>query len=521
MQRMGRHSVGRELTATGLLSSYEADHEGTPVLLRAFMAGIRPDAAEVTRFEEQAAIAAGLDHPGIGRPVAWSADDPVHVSVPALRGATLAEVCAASTTTRLDPMVAAALGAELAAALAAAHASGLVHGGLSPETIVIGPDGKAKVIDFALARLITSLSAASSRVMRGAIECLAPEHFDAPDDLGPATDVFGLGVVMYRAMTGQEPFEAASALATSILLSIGKVTPIDAHGISIPGPLATLVMSMLAREPSERPTMRDVSAALTSMGASADGPYLDAMRRLVATSSSWLPRAATLATPAAAPPVAAPPAAAPPVAAPPVAAPPVAPAARHRHRRAPRRRLPRRPSPRPLLRLRRQLPRPAPPLVGSPAPPPVAETFDDSRDRPSGPTRPTSTRATSRACSRISPRRCRARTSTGRGRRRTISRCRRRWSSPIRGPPRRRPPPRRRRSRRARLRRPPCRLARGCRTGCSGPASGSARSWSSASPSRSRCGSRGDSMRVGRGVEPLARLARRSRYRPVRQKRSS
>ncbi|MCB9596886.1 MAG: protein kinase [Sandaracinaceae bacterium] len=346
MQRIGRHAVGRELTAKGLLSSFEADHEGAPVLLRVFMAGIQADAADVRRFEEQAQITAGLDHPGVARLVGWSASDPVHVSTPPLRGATLAEVCAAAPPKRLDPLVVAALAAELAAAFGAAHASGLVHAGLSPDTIVIGTDGHAKIIDFALARFITSLSASSSQVMRGAIECLAPEHIESPDDIGPPTDVFGLGVVMYRAMTGQEPFEAASALATSILLSIGKPTPIEARGVSIPEPLGQLVMSMLAREPSERPTMRDIAGSLSSMAALPSGPYLDTMRELVASSASWLPRAAAAPAPAAAPAAAPRPA-------------PVAPA----------------PSPRPSCRLpsrRRPPPLPSRPPPSRPLPSPRA-----------------------------------------------------------------------------------------------------------------------------------------------------
>lgn len=307
--------MGRELAASGLLSSYEAERDGASVFLRIFEGGVDASPADEARFEEQLRIAAQLDHPGIARPIAWSAAEPVHVSTPPIHGATLTQVCAASPTGRLDPDVAAAMGAELATILCAAHASGLVHAGLSPDTIVLRADGAAMILDFGLARLITALSASSSKVLRGAIECLAPEQLGSPNAVGPTTDVFGLGVVLYRAMSGKEPFGAPSALAASILLSIGKAAPIDSHGVSIPAPLSALVMSMIARDPTERPSMRDVATALAAPPALPSGRYADAMRGAVALAlpeAAAAPTQQTGATPAPAKAAATPAAATPP-----------------------------------------------------------------------------------------------------------------------------------------------------------------------------------------------------------------
>ncbi len=291
MRRVGGHVVGREIATRGLLTSYEAKHDDAPVLLRIFDGGAHATAADAQTFEEQASIASGLAHPGIARPVAWSAEDPVHLSIEPLRGATLTQVCEAAPTGRLDPEVAAALGADLAKALLAAHASGLVHAGLSPETILLGRDGSAQITDFALARLITSLSAASSRVMRGAIECLAPEQLDGPERVGPATDVFGLGAILYRVISGKEPFGGASAIAASIHLSIGKAAPLDAHGVAVPAALASLVMRMIAREPEDRPPLREVVTSL-STSAMPRGRYVDAIRASVAIALGDRPQAA-------------------------------------------------------------------------------------------------------------------------------------------------------------------------------------------------------------------------------------
>ena len=281
MLRVAGHKVGREIGAAGLLSTYEAEHEdGRAVRLRVFTAGLEPDPPVIARFEREAEIASRLRHPSLASPIAWSATDPVHVSTAPIEGATLDAVCAAASTKRLDPSIVVGLGADLADGLSAAHAAGLVHAGLSPEVIVLGVDGYAHVTDFALARLLTSMSSAYSHVMRGAIECLAPEQITAPDTVGPATDVFALGVVLYRALTAKEPFEAPSALGMSIKLSMGKVAPVDSHGVAIPAPLSELVMKMLAAAPGDRPSMNDVAAALSSMMELRSGPWRDTVRRL-------------------------------------------------------------------------------------------------------------------------------------------------------------------------------------------------------------------------------------------------
>lgn len=325
MLRVARHKVGREVGAAGLLSTYEAEYEdGRAVRLRVFTAGLEPDPSVVARFEREAEIASRLRHPSLASPIAWSAADPVHVSTAPIDGATLDAVCAAASTQRLDPSIVVGLGADLADGLSAAHAAGLVHAGLSPEAIVLGVDGYAHVTDFALARLLTSMSSAYSHVMRGAIECLAPEQISAPDTVGPATDVFALGVVLYRALTAKEPFEAPSALGMSIKLSMGKVAPVDSHGVAIPAPLSELVMKMLAAPPGDRPSMNDVAAALSSMMELRSGPWRDTVRRLAGGGAPSLAPSAP-ASPSAAPSFGGPPSSS--VAAPAPALPTSAPAA--------------------------------------------------------------------------------------------------------------------------------------------------------------------------------------------------
>ena len=282
MQRVGRHSIGREIANSGLLATYEATHEdGRAVRLRVFDAGFRAEPSAVDRFEHDCSNAATVRHPSVDRPIAWSATYPVHVSTTLARSATLTEIYERAPSGRLDPGVVAGIGADVAEALNAVHAAGLVHAGLSPESVLLGTDGRAHVTDFGLMRFLNDMSATHSQVMRGSIESLTPEQLSAPDTVGPHTDVFGLGLLLYRTLTGKPAFDAPSALGMSIRISMGKVTPIDTHGIEMPAELSELVMKMLAAAPMNRPPIDHVVSVLTEL-AQKSGPWRDAVRTLAA-----------------------------------------------------------------------------------------------------------------------------------------------------------------------------------------------------------------------------------------------
>lgn len=279
MHRVGRHTIVREISSAGVLSTFEATHDdGCTVRLRV-VTGAGDLATE--RFEEDLARVAALRHPGIDRPLEWSAEDPLHVSTLRVRGASLREICDDAPGGRIAVNVAAGVGADLAEALFAAHSAGLVHAGLSPDSILLGTDGRARATDFALMRCLNDRASAHPEVMRGSIESLAPEQLSAPETIGAHTDVFGLGLVLYRAMTGKPAFEAPSALGMSIRLSMGKPTPIESHGLEIPDELRDLVKKMLSAAPTGRPPMDLVARTLAKHA----GPFRDSVRSLARAAS--------------------------------------------------------------------------------------------------------------------------------------------------------------------------------------------------------------------------------------------
>lgn len=152
------------------------------------------------------------------------------------------------------------LGAKLAGAMQSFHAAGAVLRDLDPRTIVIGDDGKVWFTDVGHARLaILSSRTASSLLLESspyvAAEAMLGTLVDA------RADVYSLGVVLWRALTGRVPFEASLLGTRKALPDLTTVRP------EVPGPLAALVLRCLAHDPEQRPpTARDVAEALCGRG---------------------------------------------------------------------------------------------------------------------------------------------------------------------------------------------------------------------------------------------------------------
>jgi serine/threonine-protein kinase len=154
---------------------------------------------------------------------------------------------------------AASVCAEVAGALAAAHARGVVHRDVTPGNVMLTPGG-VKVVDFGISALIGDTDVGLDGSLLGTPAYLAPERLDG-GQVSPATDVYALGLLLYRSLTGHLPWRAATT--TQML---------RAHRYEEPGPLpevaglpdeiAELCRRCLAKAPDERPTSAEVAAGL-------------------------------------------------------------------------------------------------------------------------------------------------------------------------------------------------------------------------------------------------------------------
>lgn len=152
---------------------------------------------------------------------------------------------------------------QLADALASAHAQGVIHRDLKPSNVVLGPDGRAKVLDFGIARLVprgADMSANAPGTIGGGLVgtpgYAAPEQYLSRNVDGRA-DLYALGVMMFEMITGRRPFPGSDAvqLATSVLSD--EAPRMTAGGLWVPPALEKLVSRLLQRDPNRRPSSGD------------------------------------------------------------------------------------------------------------------------------------------------------------------------------------------------------------------------------------------------------------------------
>ncbi|WP_394840440.1 serine/threonine-protein kinase PknK [Pendulispora rubella] len=232
------------------------------------------------RFAREAYMLRELRHPGI---VAYidhgiTAEGQPFLVMEWLEGTDLAQYLRQHTLTLSETVT---LFGRVADALSAAHRRGFVHRDLKPENIFLR-DGRPDVpmlLDFGVARLATSeLTGAGITV--GTPLYMAPEQVRGELDVGPSVDVFALGCVMYKCLTGRTP--VANGHPTVVLASIllNDFPRLRAIRPAVPARLALLVDRMLSKEPSHRP--RDAQALLQellALGSLADEPPLGEVRQ--------------------------------------------------------------------------------------------------------------------------------------------------------------------------------------------------------------------------------------------------
>lgn len=154
------------------------------------------------------------------------------------------------------------VGEQIARALAAAHAQGIVHCDIKPENVMVRPDGLVKVLDFGLSRDIVSTSSSSARPA-GTLRYMSPEQ-SRGEPPAPESDVFSLGIVLYELATGTHPFASGSIFESLEALNHGQPAAPSTLNPFVPVELDTLILAMLAKDARQRPAAAEVARALES-----------------------------------------------------------------------------------------------------------------------------------------------------------------------------------------------------------------------------------------------------------------
>jgi hypothetical protein len=147
---------------------------------------------------------------------------------------------------------------QLARGLTALHAFDILHRDLKPSNVLVRDDGHVVVADFGLAR---ELSAAKADGVTGTPAYMSPEQAAALP-LGPASDWYGLGVMLFEALTGQRPYDDATGIGLMVAKQIGDPGAPSRYEPSVPPDLDRLCIDLLARDPAARPTGAEVLRCL-------------------------------------------------------------------------------------------------------------------------------------------------------------------------------------------------------------------------------------------------------------------
>ncbi|MDT4893381.1 MAG: eukaryotic-like serine/threonine-protein kinase [Pseudonocardiales bacterium] len=263
----GRYLLGDVLGHGGMGSVYRARDVvlDRDVAVKLF----RPNAAaeDAASYEHEARLLAGLSHPGLvtvfDAGIA-DADQPFLV-MELICGATLGQVLGDGP---MAPAATAALGAQLATALAYVHRRGIVHRDVKPANILLvvdddepGPGPQAKLTDFGIARLVDGARLTADGFTRGTASYLSPEQVRGEPTAAPS-DVYSLGLVLLECLTGTVVYPGEGVATATARLHREPEVP-----ESLDAQWHRLLRPMFSRDPARRPGAAEVAVALTGLAA--------------------------------------------------------------------------------------------------------------------------------------------------------------------------------------------------------------------------------------------------------------
>ena len=268
-----RYRLGEVLGSGGMAIVYQAKDQmlERTVAIKVLRPRYSKDPAFRERFRQEATAVANLSHPNIVTVHDFGFDEErLFIVMEFVPGETLKDIL--NKTPRLEPSRAIPLIVQICAGVGYAHRAGLVHCDMKPHNILVTPDQRVKVTDFGIARALASIRPdEKTEIVWGSPQYFSPEQARgmAPS---PASDVYGIGVILYQVLTGRLPFSSEDSVELARLHRDVVPPPPISLVPSIPETISRIVMKVLSKEPSSRYRTADQLGRVLQSFNQAPGP---------------------------------------------------------------------------------------------------------------------------------------------------------------------------------------------------------------------------------------------------------
>ena len=246
----GRYKLTDRIAIGGMGEVWRARDQvlGRLVAIKILKEEYTGDPGFLQRFRVEARHTALLNHNGIASVFDYGEEEgSAYLVMELVPGQPLSTIIERERV--LSPDRALSIISQTAKALAAAHVQGLVHRDVKPGNILMLPDGRVKITDFGIARIADQVPLTATGQVMGTAQYLAPEQATGQQATG-SSDIYALGVIGYELLAGRRPFTGESQIAIALAQVNDTPPPLPE---SIPVPVRSLIMSMLAKDPADRP----------------------------------------------------------------------------------------------------------------------------------------------------------------------------------------------------------------------------------------------------------------------------
>ncbi|WFR84087.1 protein kinase [Arthrobacter sp. Y-9] len=246
----GRYRLTTRIAIGGMGEVWSAQDQvlGRTVAIKILKEEYTGDPGFLERFRNEARHTALLNHEGIANVFDYGEEGgSAYLVMELVPGEPLSTIIEREHV--LSPDLTLNIIAQTARALAVAHEKGLVHRDVKPGNLLITPDRHVKITDFGIARLADQVPLTQTGQVMGTAQYLAPEQATGQTATG-SSDIYSLGIIGYECLTGHRPFSGESQIAIALAQVNDAPPPLPD---SLAKPIRALLMSMLAKDPANRP----------------------------------------------------------------------------------------------------------------------------------------------------------------------------------------------------------------------------------------------------------------------------